>query len=87
MTQPSDHAVRQARPAAREYLLKDGAGLFLRVKSNGAKTWVFRYYWNGKQEKLTFGKYPDLSLKNTRQLRDEARETVNLTACALKSSV
>jgi hypothetical protein len=39
------------------YLLKDGAGLFLRVKSNGAKTWVFRYYWHGKQEKLTFGKY------------------------------
>jgi integrase len=78
MTQLSDHAVRQARPAAREYLLKDGAGLFLRVKSNGAKTWVFRYYWHGKQEKLTFGKYPDLSLKNARQLRDEARETVTL---------
>jgi integrase len=78
MTQLSDHAVKQARPAAREYLLKDGAGLFLRIKSNGAKTWVFRYYWQGKQEKLTFGKYPDLSLKNARQLRDEARKTVTL---------
>ena len=78
MTQLTDHAVRQARSAAREYLLKDGAGLFLRVKSNGAKTWIFRYYWQSKQEKLTFGKYPDLGLKNARQLRDEARKTVAL---------
>ena len=50
----------------------------MRVKSNGAKTWIFRYYWQSKQEKLTFGKYPDLGLKNARQLRDEARKTVAL---------
>lgn len=28
----------------------------MRVKTSGAKSWVFYSYWNGRQEKLPFGK-------------------------------
>ena len=76
MTHLSDYAIKQTRPAAKEYYLKDGAGLFLRVKTSGNKSWVFRFYWGGKQEKITFGKYPEVSLKTARLLRSEARETL-----------
>lgn len=76
MTILSDYAIKQTKPAAKEYYLKDGAGLYLRVKASGTKSWVFRYYWGGRQEKITFGKYPDVSLKTARLLRSEARETL-----------
>ena len=35
--------------------------------------WHFRYSWLGKRERVTFGGYPALSLKQARDLRDEAR--------------
>jgi hypothetical protein len=34
-------------------------------------SWVFKYRFNGKQDKLVIGRYPDLSLKNARELRDK----------------
>ena len=76
MTHLSDYAIKQTKPAVREYYLKDGAGLYLRVKTSGHKSWIFRFYWGGKQEKLSFGKYPDVSLKLARTLRHEAREAL-----------
>jgi integrase len=30
----------------------DGNGLFLEVRSNGSKYWLFRYLWEGKQKKM-----------------------------------
>lgn len=78
MTVLSDYATKNAKPAAKEYYLKDGAGLFLRVKPSGVKIWVFRFYWQGKQVKLTIGQYPAISLKQAREKRDSAREALAL---------
>ena len=35
------------------------------------RTWVFRYQFNGKQEKYIIGRYPEFSLKAAREKRDE----------------
>ncbi|PAU51767.1 hypothetical protein BZL42_24785 [Pseudomonas indica] len=57
--------------------LNDGDGLSLFVGANGAKHWYFRFSWHGgKQSRISFGTYPDVSLKQARQLRDEARALV-----------
>lgn len=42
----------------------------------GSKSWRFTYYFGGKQRRVGFGKYPEMSLKRARELTREAREHV-----------
>lgn len=72
----TDLIVRQAKPTGKTYRLPDTEGLGLVVTDEGAKLWHFRYYWLGKQKRLSFGRYPELSLKEARARRDEARAVV-----------
>lgn len=59
--------------------LFDGAGLYLDLKSSGAKKWRFKYRQaNGKENLLTFGDYPTVSLQQAREQRDEARRLIAL---------
>ncbi|HTO80081.1 MAG TPA: integrase family protein, partial [Methylocystis sp.] len=51
----------------------DGAGLWLWVEPNGAKSWRFIYTFAGKPKPaLSFGPYPLVSLSEARQRRDDA---------------
>ena len=72
----SEMAVRQARTTANPYSLTDFDGLSLYVSKGGSKIWHFRYYWLGKQQRMSLGAYPQVSLKDARLKRDEARELV-----------
>ncbi|MCK9337753.1 MAG: tyrosine-type recombinase/integrase [Arcobacteraceae bacterium] len=49
--------VLNAKPKDKDYVLRDGNGLQLLVKSNGIKLWEYRYTFNGTRKKTTFGKY------------------------------
>ncbi|EPM0510255.1 TPA: integrase arm-type DNA-binding domain-containing protein [Pseudomonas putida] len=72
----TDTAARQAKPQDKPYSLKDGDGLFLYVAKNGTKSWHFRFTWHGKQERISMGTYPEISLRDARDRRDEARSQV-----------
>ncbi|MBS7560201.1 tyrosine-type recombinase/integrase [Pseudomonas sp. RC4D1] len=72
----SDMAVRQARITGHDYSLGDTDGLALNVTARGSKIWHFRYYWAGKQKRMSLGGYPQISLKEARAQRDEARALV-----------
>ena len=72
----SDLVVRQARVTGKAYTLPDMDGLCLAVTAGGNKSWHFRYYWMGKQSRMSLGSYPEVSLRNARVLRDEARALV-----------
>jgi integrase len=52
----------------------DGGGLFLWLKPNGAKLWRWKYSHRGAEKQLALGVYPEVSLKEARQQRDEARQ-------------
>lgn len=67
--------INAAKPREKEYTLRDGDGLFLRITKNGSKIWLFDYYRpiSKKRTNMGFGTYPDLSLAAARQKRDEAR--------------
>ncbi len=67
--------INAAKPREKEYTLRDGNGLFLRIKKNGSKIWLFDYYRpiSKQRTNIGFGTYPDLSLSAARQKRDEAR--------------
>ncbi|AYM87332.1 integrase domain-containing protein [Pseudoalteromonas agarivorans] len=71
----NDTQIKNAKPKASEYLLSDGAGLGLRVKKNGSKTWLFNYYRPHikKRAQISFGIYPAVTLAVARKKRDEAR--------------
>ncbi|HCE7031134.1 TPA: integrase arm-type DNA-binding domain-containing protein [Pseudomonas aeruginosa] len=69
----SDLMVRQARTADKTYNLPDTDGLGLVVAPTGGKSWHLRYYWLGKQKRISLGNYPKVSLREARALRDEAR--------------
>ncbi|WP_218583476.1 Arm DNA-binding domain-containing protein [Pseudomonas sp. CM27] len=72
----TDSAVRQAKPTGKNYTLKDTAGLALFVGAKGAKQWHFRFYWLGKQARISTGVYPAVSLKEAREAWDQARALV-----------
>jgi len=67
--------VDSAKPKDKEYSLFDGAGLALRVRQNG-KSWRFSYTrpYSKKRASISFGTYPEVSLKQARKLSFDARE-------------
>lgn len=72
----SDTTVRQARITGNDYTMGDTDGLALNVTARGGKIWRFRYYWAGVQKRMSLGSYPQISLKEARARRDEARALV-----------
>ena len=52
----------------------DGHGLFLLLKENGAKYWRYAYDFAGSEKLLSFGVWPDVSLKEAREKHHAARK-------------
>jgi len=71
-------AIKALKPKDKPYTVADDRGLYVEVMGTGSLVWRYRYRLNGKQEKLTLGKYPALTLRNARIKRDEAAHTVAL---------
>lgn len=57
--------------------LHDGGGLYLWVYADGGKFWRLRYRLGGKEKSLSFGSYPQVSLKEARVKRDEQRKVLD----------
>ena len=71
----SDMRIKNAKPKATPYKLADGGGLYLEVMPTGSKLWRMKYKQaTGKESRLSFGVYPDVSLMQARKQRDAARE-------------
>ena len=69
----TDIAIRSAKPQPKTVRLFDGGGLCLEVSPAGGKWWRWKYRFDGKEKRLSFGVYPDVSLKAARDRRDDAR--------------
>lgn len=72
----TDIKVKTAKPTDKAYKLTDGGGMYLLVKPNGSKYWRLKYRFVGKEKMLSIGVYPDVSLADARQKRDEARKVL-----------
>lgn len=70
----SEAKIRTAKPAEKDYKLSDGFGLFVLVTVTGAKLWRFKYRFNGKENSLSLGSYPETSLTEARERRATARK-------------
>jgi integrase len=52
----------------------DGGGLWLRVASPTARSWVYRYMLDRKPHEMGLGKYPEITLAEARSRAAEARK-------------
>lgn len=70
--------VEKAPAKSKEYNLSDGAGLFLRVRSTGSKSWIyfFRLPDDRKLHRMTLGSLEDMSLKEARDELPKVRKLV-----------
>lgn len=69
----SDLKICKAKRKTKEFSLSDGQGLSIIIKPSRSKVRRFRFYLNGKQEKMSFGFYPAVDLKTARLLRHDAQ--------------
>lgn len=69
----TDRVIRQTKEPG---WYADGAGLYLRIESTGAKRWVFVFQWNKKRAEMGLGSIQDRSLADARDERDAARKLV-----------
>jgi integrase len=69
----TDIKVRTAKPSKKPQKLFDGGGLFLLVAPAGGKLWRLKYRFGGIEKLLSIGTYPQTSLAEARQKRDDAR--------------
>lgn len=65
--------VEAAKPKEKRYRVLDADNLLLEVTPSGGKSWRFRYRLNGKADMISLGRYPEISLKEARQLRDKKK--------------
>jgi len=71
----TDTAIRNAKPKEKQYKLTDGKGMYVLVKQAG-KYFRLDYRFGGKRKTLALGVYPNVTLKEAREKRDEARKLI-----------
>jgi hypothetical protein len=54
----TDIKIRQAKWTDKTQRLHDERGLYLEVSPKGAKYWQFKYNFNQKETRISFGVYP-----------------------------
>lgn len=69
----TDIKIKNTKPKEKPFRVAAGRGLFLLVKPDGSKFWIMRYHFNGKENNLSFGRYPDVSLANAEQKASDTR--------------
>jgi hypothetical protein len=65
--------IKQAQPKDKPYKLYDANGLYIQIHPNGSKYWRLRYRFNDAEKKLALGVFPEISLAEAREKRDDAR--------------
>ena len=74
---PSDRltelGIRKSTCGPNQKKMTDGKGLFLLLHPNGSKYWRMKYQFSGKEKTLAFGVWPEVSLTEAREMRNEAK--------------
>ena len=73
----TDIKVKNAKPKEKPYKLAAGRGLHLLVKSDGSKHWQFRFRFEGKENTIAIGRYPEVSLANAEKKATSALELID----------
>lgn len=69
--------VKNVKPADKTQRLFDGGGLYLEVSPRGGKWWRLKYRYAGKGKRISLGVFPDVTLKEARDRRYQARKLLD----------
>ncbi len=72
----TDKACEKAKPGPKPVKLSDTHGLYLYVAPTGLKSWRYNYRHQGKQQTITLGEYPRMTLLAARVEHNRMRELV-----------
>jgi len=71
----SDAAIKNAKPTPdKAYKMPDEKGMYLLVHQNGSKYFRLDYRFGGKRKTIALGIYPEISLKQAREKRDDNKK-------------
>ncbi len=70
----TDIKCKSAQVSEKARKLSDEKGLYLEVMPNGGKYWRMKFRFADKEKRLAFGVYPEVTLAEARERRDEARK-------------
>jgi integrase len=76
MPKLSDTKIRNAKAREKPYKLFDVEGLFLLVHPKGGRWWRQRYHWSGKEQLLSLGTYPEVTLALARSKSEAVRKLI-----------
>jgi hypothetical protein len=65
----TDAKIRNSKPREKTYRLTDAEGLSLLVDTKGRRHWRWRFRFDGKENTLSLGTYPEVSLADARDRR------------------
>lgn len=69
----NDADIRALKSKDRVFVVADEIGPCIKVAASGSRLWRFRCRFAGRARVMSFGGYPEVSLKEARQLRNDAR--------------
>src|ERR1700689_3451543 len=70
----TDVRIRNAKPSTKRRKLFDTQGMYLELSPSGGRWWRLKYRFASLDRRLSLGVYPEVSLKEARDRRDEARK-------------
>jgi len=70
----TDIKVRNFKPKDKLYRRADSHGLTIEINPNGSKIWRHRYRYNNKATMMSLGHYPEVTLLDARQERDNNKQ-------------
>jgi uncharacterized membrane protein YidH (DUF202 family) len=73
----TDAKLRTLKSGPSPQKFADFEGLFVLLSPNGSRLWRLAYRFGGKQKLLALGAYPDVSLRDARKAKEEARELLS----------
>lgn len=77
MAKLTDPAIKNIKPTDTLQRLPDGNGLNFLCYPNGSKLWHYRYRFAGRENTLSLGIYPQVTLKKAREKRDDLRQLLS----------
>ena len=67
----TDNQIKNLKPEEKTYRITEGNGFYIRVTPQGKKAWLYRYHYSGKDQTVTLGYYPTMTLSQARTAYQE----------------
>jgi hypothetical protein len=85
----SDQDIRNIAPVRYARKIAIGRSLYLNVTPTGGRSWYYKFYFEGKCQKLMLGTYPEISLQCAKSRHQYARNLLaqGINPCELKATL